>query len=200
MPSNLPFREAPPPTRPDPPRELTIELPGAAHRLSAMRLYFGLACGLMAAAFMAEESPEAAVVTGAFVVASCALHYRRTRAPPTVRLRVEGDELRVEGARAAPLRVPLDALREVEMEGKDIRRRSEREGAGPTIPTTVSEYGDVTRVVFVSDGARVRLTESYATYSECTEQFRKVRVFLRAHGWLPASERADGPEGDRARA
>ena len=41
------------------------------------------------------------------------------------------------------------------------------------------------------EGARAQelLTPRYTVYTECTERFGKLRVFLRKHGWLPADER-----------
>lgn len=194
--TNLPYRDVPLQPRPTAPQELAIELPGATQRLSTLRFYFSCFVGLVFSWGLARETPTLGLLAAVATVVGNVMHARRERVPPTVSLRVVGDELLINAAPGQPVRIKLDELRDVEMEGKDIRRRSEREAVGPTIPTTVSEYGDVARVVFVTTGARVNLTETWAAHPECSERFRKVRLFLRAHGWLPASERVSQPDSD----
>jgi hypothetical protein len=191
---NAPFREPAPPPQRTPPDALVFESPGAEQRLLSLRLAFSLACVGVVAVVVASET-EAPVITLAvlvFSVASIAAQARRARRAPLLRLRVKDGSLWIEATAAPPARVALDTLREVEIEGKEARGRRHRGEAGPTIPTTVSEYGGVSRIVLVSEGgARTPLTPNYETYSACTERFGKVRVFLRAHGWQPAGERAD---------
>jgi len=191
MSPNSPFREPASALEPRraPPDALVFESPGAEQRLLPLRLTLSAACVVVLVAASATRAPVFALAVLVFALASMAAQVRRARKVPLVRLRVEGASLWIDGTAAPPTRVPLDTLREVEIEAKEVHR--EREEVGPTIPTTVSEYGGVSRVVFVSDGgARALLTPTYAPYSECMERFGKARVFLRAHGWRPVGERA----------
>jgi hypothetical protein len=49
---------------------------------------------------------------------------------------------------------------------------------------------DEQRIVLVCATGCVPLTESHLASVEVTEQFGKMRVFLRKHGWTPESERS----------
>lgn len=192
-----PYREPASKARPAPPATLSVAWDDAENLPNPMRYYIGIPFGVLAVGMAAAWSVPGAFALAATLIGGSAWEARKHRGPPTVTLRVDADKLLIEAdAKAAPVYVALEALRNVEVESKAIRRASYRQDVGAPLPTTsVSGDVDVARIVFVLEGgaAPVRLTETYASYSECMTRFGKVRVFLRAHGWLPDDERPKAP-------
>lgn len=188
-----PYREPAAEARREPPSSLSLEWDDAEDRPNPMRAYLAPTVGGILSVALASVSGTAAAVA-AGITASWALWQMSVRRRPgALVLRVEGGDLVVErGPGAEALRVPVASIRDVEVESKAIRRVTYHQAVGAPLPSTnVSGEVDVGRVVLVREGAGApaRLTESYASYSECMLRFGKVRVFLRAHGWLPEGER-----------
>ncbi len=126
------------------------------------------------------------------------LWQRRLQSVARVRAEMHDGTLLVwpAGARDS-FELPLEALGEVTIERKTTQRIIHRREIGDALPTTsLSGEVDLGRIVLHLDPPEAprRLSESYAGNIECMECFGKFRVFLRAHGWLPESERPE-PEG-----
>lgn len=190
MAPSQPYRDtAEPPSAPPPP-SLTLAWEDAENRPNPMLSYAAVVGGAMLAGMTAAISPWVSAAVGLSAPAYAFWNARRRR-PLDVRLEVVGGVVVIErgGARDE---VPLGALREVEIDRKAIRRVTYAQEVGAPTPTTsVSGDVDIARIALVVEGAAepVLLTRAYASYSECTERFGAVRVFLRRHGWLPEGER-----------
>lgn len=175
------------------PRALDVPWSDAENTMNPMKVWMCFALGVMALLALGN-------VVFPLGVAFCAmfwgygLWYARTmRRADVVRFEMVGDEVGVSREGGAPEYFALSSIRDVEMETKDIRRVSYEQQVGAPLPTTnVSAEVGVKRMVIVLDGParRALVTTSYSSASHCTEQFGKVRVFLRRNGWLPLDERA----------
>lgn len=124
----------------------------------------------------------------AVVVAITASRIRRAPDDVAVVLRVVEGRLDVVPRRAGAKRlsIPLDELLAVRLETKSVSSADRR---GSSV--------ELSRIVFALAGTATpfALNESPAPYGESAEWARQIRLFLRAHGWLPEDERAvDPPE------
>jgi hypothetical protein len=178
------------PTRP---REPTffVEWSDAEKQTHPYTAYWALLVGILLFAVMLAVSRVGAVVLAVALVAWFVASRRRAR-PSGVLLQVEDGVLSIGADAEKPVVIPLASLREVEMDSKAIQRLTMHQEVGAAMPSTrVSGDVDVARIVFVLEAPAppVRLTETFTSYSICQERFGKVRVFLRAHGWLPVGER-----------
>jgi hypothetical protein len=158
-----------------------------------MRWLVGTVFVLAAATVVADLHVGLALGLCVAVAAWALVRWTIARRARGVRLRVEHGTLLLPRSRSVPpIRVPLDELANVEMAHKSIRRLVLEQPVGaPMITTTLSPSVEVARVVFLfGDGPRsANLTETYASHSHTVECLRRIRVFLRAHGWLPRDER-----------
>lgn len=186
-----PYRELPPSTDKKAPASLACEWRDSERQVQPVGLYYRVALGVMAVGIFWNLSPVIAALIALGVVVSTVWYVQKLNAQRPLKLSVSNGTLFIEAHGAPRVTLPLGDVREVEMDSKAIQRVTYHQNVGAALPSTnVSGDVDVSRIVFVKeDGARVWLTDSYASYSECLERFGKVRVFLRAHGWLPHDER-----------
>jgi hypothetical protein len=93
-----------------------------------------------------------------------------------------------------PRVVPLTAIRDVTVERRSTHHFV-AERPGMPLPAAgmgfESERGRIV-VTFDGDAPPYRFVERYAPSFEADERVAKARTFLRAHGWVPAGERASG--------
>lgn len=187
MQPTLPYRELAPTT----PTTYELSWRDAEDRPNPMRAYAAVVVGSGLAVALTTASWVLGLLAFVSAVAYAVWESRR-RKPAVVRLEFVDGVLSVVRPGGTAARVSLAALRNVEIDRKSIRRVTYAQDVGAPLPETrLSADVDIARIALVLDGgATARLTESYASYSECIEQFGKVRVFLRKLGWLPEDERA----------
>lgn len=191
--SASPYRKPPPRERSRVPATFHWQWRDAEERTNPAKVIAALSFGVAAAGIFAAINPGFGLATLVGSVGWALWNAREKGERGSVTLGVDaGDLLLVDRQAVLPRRVALAKVREVEIESKAIRRVTYAQQVGEAIPSThVSGDVDVARIVLVVEGEPrpLRLTESYESYSNCAECFGKVRVFLRAHGWLPENER-----------
>lgn len=122
----------------------------------------------------------------------------------TTVLRIERGVLAVSSSRSKTTRfsIELADLDNVLLDSKTIQRVTEGDSAIPAMRLLDSKVGpdvDVTRIALIAaDGRRCLLTDEHMPYTETSEAFGKLRVFLRKHGWVPADEREEEVDDDAA--
>jgi hypothetical protein len=110
-------------------------------------------------------------------------------------LRVDGDVLTVTiGDRHTSYEsLELSDLADVTLNLKTIERVIDGDSAIPAmrlVSPKVAPKLDAAQVVLVdASGREVLLAEDYLPHFEATDWMGKIRVFLRAHGWVPEDER-----------
>jgi hypothetical protein len=110
-------------------------------------------------------------------------------------LRVDGDMLTVaiRNRQISYESLELSSLVDVTLNLKTIERVIDGDSAIPAmrlVSPKVAPKLDVAQVVLVdASGREVRLAEDYLPHFEATDWLGKIRVFLRAHGWVPEDER-----------
>lgn len=135
----------------------------------------------------------------AMLGSAAALYFFSSSSLERKTLRVEdGDLVLYAGKSKKPtLRVRIADLDDVELDTKTVQHAVEGDSAIPAMRLVEMKQGleiDVTRIALVmADGERVYLSKDRLGHTETTEAFGKLRVFLRKHGWLPASEREAAP-------
>jgi hypothetical protein len=191
--SASPYRKLPPRERSSVSATFHWQWRDAEERTNPAKVIAALSFGAAAAGIFATVNPGFGLATLVGAVGWAIWNAREKGERSGITLGVDaGDLLLIDKQAVLPRRVALTKVREVEMESKAIRRVTYGQQVGEAIPSThVSGDVDVARIVLVIDGDAqpVRLTDSYESYSNCAECFGKVRVFLRAHGWLPERER-----------
>ena len=87
----------------------------------------------------------------------------------------------------------LRELSAVELDVKTIERLQDGNSPIPALRfanPTIAPPVDTARVVLVgTSGRRYPMTQAYLAHMDAIESVGKIRVFLRKHDWLPASER-----------
>ncbi len=142
--------------------------------------------------FVATRSIEATV--GAPALAFAFFYWRWRRLRSKVLLDVEGSDVfvRLHGARR-PIQIPLRDLEAVELDTRTIQRidRDNSIVGQLTAGNQLRSPSEESRIVLVLAEPRppVALTDVRVRHSEALEWMGKLRVFLRAQGWRPASER-----------
>ncbi len=130
--------------------------------------------------------------TFAVALAAMGVILWQTRRLSRVRLAVDHGDLFVylRGARR-PIQISLADLERVELDTRTIERieRDTSITGQMTASMTVKAPSDESRIVLVVGEGRVALTPARVRHSEALEWMGKIRVFLREHGWRPASER-----------
>lgn len=194
-PAERPPSEAPPNDLVHDPRMRGTEQSATADlvRILALPSIAGLAVAGLA-------SPTAGILTAAGSLA--AILWQRRRRGGGVVLHVEDGLLEVRERRGGEVRsrVRLADLIDVALDTKSERLMHEGGSAIPAIAFAESRAGDTierARVVLVrrASPAPFPLSEERGSHSEATEELGKIRVFLRRHGWVPASER-EGEDAD----
>jgi hypothetical protein len=81
----------------------------------------------------------------------------------------------------------------VTLDTKSIRKVEPGRDVIPAVQFITSQVGpeiDVARIVLdVADHTPVRLTDAFLPHTDSVEWIARIRVFLRAHGWVPEDER-----------
>jgi len=152
---------------------------------------------LAVAALLSAFATPAVSLAGLLGSATIAIAWWRAgRGGGGVLLRVDGDELYVlaVGSKEPKARLRLADLSDVTLDTKTIQPLMEGASPIPGLRFVNSQplpEVDQKRIVLVTKGAEVPLTEAYLATVDVTEWFGKTRVFLRKHGWVPESERED---------
>lgn len=174
------------------PRAMEFSWRDAENPVNPMRVATCFSLGLVALTMLGR-------VHLALGAAACVLAWaygvkllREMRRVSVVRLEMVSDAVRVVRVDGTAECFELSSIRDVEMESKEIRRVAYTQQVGDAMPSTnLSGDVGVKRMVLVLDdpARRELVTQTYESASHCTEQFGKVRVFLRRNGWLPVDER-----------
>lgn len=114
-----------------------------------------------------------------------------------VRFRVEHGRLdvsRVAGHEKL-VDVPLEAVEDVTLDTKTVQ--TSLEGGSMVAAVRVSDRiagpeVDKARILLVTAGGAVRLSEEFGSHTAASEALGRIRGFLRKHGWVPADEREAG--------
>jgi hypothetical protein len=162
---------------------------------AAARLWIGgvLLAGAVYSAGFEAVSAMCLVVVAAYAV----VRFRRHPEGAGVVLRVKHGELDVIASQpAARLHVPLGRIANVSLDTKTIRKVQEGNAVTPALRFLDSKVGpevDVARIAFDVDGYSqpVNLSEAYFAHMDSIEWLGKIRVFLRAQGWVPQDERGE---------
>jgi hypothetical protein len=150
--------------------------------------------------FLLLPSPFGALATLGGGVLLVRWWWRRRSSRGGAVLHVEGDELHVVSRKTGKLdaRVRFADLRDVTLDTRTVHPMME--GSSPIPGLRVLEAKalptvDEKRIVLVCTSGSVPLTEAHLPSVEVIDEFGKMRVFLRKHGWVPESERerADRP-------
>jgi hypothetical protein len=109
--------------------------------------------------------------------------------------------IRARSGNAPAVHLRLTALRDVRLDTKSIRKVEPGRDAVPGtqfINTNLGPEIDVARIVLHVEGQSepVRLTNAFLAHMDSMEWARKIRAFLRTHGWIPADERDDEDDED----
>lgn len=196
------YRASLPPERDGPPpRELLVELADRDRDRGAAVLWFQLfSLPVLVGVIVASAANPTLGLVAMVVAGALAIGLRRRAAKARVlRLTVADGALTIPGKGA----VRLDALEDVVLDVKTIRRVQDGDSAVPAVRFTDTRVGpevDLARIVIVGDGERVYLAEHWLAHMDATEWLGKLRVFLRKHGWVPADERVtDSDESEDPR-
>lgn len=153
----------------------------------------GVTAGL-AAAVVGFPQLGAGLLAGA--VATALWRWRRGPELRGIALEVDAGDLTVtdRAARRVIARVRLTDLHDVTLDTKSIRKVEPGRDVIPAVQFIASQIGpeiDVARIVLEVEGRLpIRLTEAFLSHTESVEWIAKIRLFLRAHGWVPADERS----------
>ncbi len=175
--------------------ELRLEGSAVERKSAIVRLLVGAGIAVAIGAFALLLMRLEAAVSVLFVAALAYVGWRwvRLRKETEVVLRIEDDTLVIQRFRAAPVRVALRALDDVEIESKEVQKVGHDSNPiyGLSFNRHVAPAVDVARVALVRAGdLPLRLGDEWVSHGETSEDFRKVRLFLRSRGWIPLSERA----------
>jgi hypothetical protein len=192
------YRE-PAPRKETAPRELVyapLERQGPRPGAAALQIFaFPLIVGVIASVVL---TPTAGLVGIALTAAFMIWSFKRP-SDAGLLLRIDGGEL-VVSARASAMtttRMRLDDLADVVLETKTIQPLMDGTSAIPAMRFIEGRVGgdvDTARIALVGcEGDSVLLGATYLAHMEALEWFGKIRVFLRQHGWVPASEQGAEP-------
>lgn len=196
-------------TRHGPPTELIYDGQdrGGRRRPSQAFLLVFMLPPLVATLLSLRVGPTPGLV-GLIATALIGIWWWRRTPKGGVILRVEGGELLVLARATEKIRssIPLVELVNVELDTRAIQRVEEGNSAIPGlrwIDTKIVNV-DTGRVVLVQNDVlraqkkELPLTTEFVAHMDATEWVGKIRVFLRSHGWVPASERPlEDEEADR---
>lgn len=105
-----------------------------------------------------------------------------------VALSIEEGQLFVRRGERLLIRTALDDLLDVRMDTESLVNvpGPESSGGGTTEESRIM-------LLFGGHPEPIHLTSDRTSYGECTEDFRRIKLFLRKRGWLPADERQACP-------
>jgi hypothetical protein len=176
------------------PALLLIELGDAKVRGNGMRNYvltsFAMALSLLAFAFSTELGLALLGLSLGWGIYS---HWKRKH-QTKFEIRIEEGQLAIKTSAARDLQLALADIDDVQLSSRTVQNLSMDQplGAGGMSKVTVGPETGVGTIEFaLKSGKTVSLTEREETYFYCTEVMGKVRSFLRKHGWVPLSERAE---------
>ena len=160
-------------------------------------LQIGIAGTVLGAVAAAVGHPE--IGAGVILGAAALGFWRWRRAPDVSGLILRVDEgvlvVHVRGTDEVIARTRLADLRNVTLDTKSIRKVEPGRDVVPAVQFINSQVGpeiDVARILLELNGrvpSTIRLTEAFVAHTDSVEWIGKIRVFLRAHGWLPEDER-----------
>lgn len=164
----------------------------ASFKLFALPILVGIAV-------LVVGTPELSLAAMIASAVGSVVWWRRAPTAGSVVLRVDDGVLRVlaRGGRDA-LRAPLADV-DVELDSESEERVQEGSAMVADLRFISAAVGppvETARIVVVAKGQRVPLTEERVPHMDAAEQYGKIRVFLRKHGWLPRDERAGEGEDD----
>lgn len=171
-------------------RELVIDTPSQSRRNAFMRMIAAVCAVSAAAIVLVHNAMLALVVVGVAIVYSV-WHAARIGARGRIVFRIAQDALVVVRAHSEES-IPLHTLDDVELETREVRKVGPDANpiAGLSFNQRVGPAVDVARVVIMRrKQPPMRLGDEWIAHGDATESFRKLRLFLRARGWLPRSER-----------
>jgi hypothetical protein len=190
-----------PAARSDAPPEFTYAPDSRANESSAAVMFQLFSLPLLAGVIAAVAiGPNSALVAIAATAALILWRRRSRRKKGGAILRIEAREVVVltrDGSKERT-RASLSNLLDVSLDTKTIRMVEEGGSAIPAMRFADSRVGpelDKARIVLTFEGGRrLPLTDEHGAHMETTEQLGKMRVFLRAHGWIPEDEREEADE------
>jgi hypothetical protein len=176
----------------DPPRELVYTPQNKDGRMSAVRAYvrYGLFVlpGSLILAIVHWWLSVALVVA---VVAWDVVNVRRERRG-TIRLSIARSKLAIDATAAggAVREIALWKLSNVSLDTRTANRANREVRADGIIVSGQAFTVEESRIVFdVGGDEPIVLNEKYSSQDDAAGWLGKIRVFLRAHGWLPEDER-----------
>ncbi len=171
-------------------RELVIDSPSQSRRNALIRM-IGAVSAISLGAIVLVHSTMLTVLVVTAAIAYSVWHASRIGARGRVVFRIEQDALVIVRAHTEDS-IPLHTLDDVELETREVRKVGPDANpiAGLSFNQRVGPAVDVARVVIVQrKKPPVRLDDEWLAHGDASESFRKLRLFLRARGWLPRSER-----------
>ncbi len=177
--------------------EVVVERSPRDARAAMVKMIAGIGAATVIALLVAHSVVLDCGVLCVAVVCST-IGAARIRARGRVVFRVESDALVMKTARDEES-IALHTLDDIELETREVRKVGHDANPimGLNFNQTVGPAVDVARIVLVQrKKPPLVVTEEWTSHTEATEAFRRLRLFLRARGWVPRSER---PGGARAR-
>jgi hypothetical protein len=188
-----PYRRAElPKSRGNPPRELFYKPQNREGQMTATRAYVRYVLfAIPFAIFAAMASWGLALACVAALVAWDVARWQREK-KLGVRLSIDSGRLAIDprGTGGLAREIPLGMLDDVSLDTRLAKRAGREVRPDGILASGPSFTVDESRILFVvAGGEPYRLTETFHSQSDEAEWLGKIRVFLRAHGWVPADER-----------
>lgn len=191
-----PYRVPSPPVAEAPPTSLVLAWGNAEARGSGMKLSFKVWLGVIGCFVLIPVAPQAGLALAAALLVWALWQWHSARKIVGVRMHVESTYL-VFVANGKPARLPIAAITEVSLQTRAIKHLGYQRGIGQAIgEVTVSGDRDVAHIELATRDRTYPLTATDESYATAAEAMGRVRVFLRKHGWIAASERSSAPARD----
>jgi len=170
--------------------EVVLDRPARERNASFVRLVCTVAIATAVGLALVPSGAMDFLVIGGAVIAST-VGAARIRAKGRVVFRIDRDALVIVRAREEES-VPLHTLDDVELETREVRKVGHDANPimGLNFNQTVGPAVDLARVTLVvRKRAPLLVSDEWLSHTEASEAFRRLRLFLRARGWLPRGER-----------
>lgn len=191
-----PYRERAGKEAPTPPKSLELWLRDGDKNAWFRRVFVKVNFTGVVCAFVAQSRVGLAAIPIAIAGLLWAIQDIRARRGARVVLTVDGGTLHVARGAEGPLEIDLDALDDVRLDTKSSSKSitvARADGVN-TVFGMASGHSvevDVSRIELCIDEEPLLLDEEFVSSILCTESLRRVRLFLRAHGWRPIDERGE---------